>query len=106
MRRTEVRAMDYDPRFLEYFDGHLRQIYLYVTDVCGLRCEQCLYKTTLANRELDHRAALQFIADFRLMGAEKMTLIGGEPFLYGRGSGGRALLELIEQAGRVGYKYI
>lgn len=98
--------MYYDSRFLDYFDGRLRQIYLYVTDVCSLRCQQCLYKTTLANRELNHQMALQFIADFRSLGAKKMTLIGGEPFLYGRKSEGRALAELIECAASVGYEYI
>jgi MoaA/NifB/PqqE/SkfB family radical SAM enzyme len=98
--------MDYDPRFVHYFKGRIRQIYLYVTDVCGLRCEQCLYKTTLANRELKHNHALEFIRQFAVWGAKKVTFIGGEPFLYGRRAGGRPLLDLIGACAAAGYEYI
>jgi MoaA/NifB/PqqE/SkfB family radical SAM enzyme len=98
--------LDYDDQFLECFEGKIRQVFLYVTDRCGLRCAQCLYKTTLANREMDHSLALAFLHDFRSMGAEKLTFIGGEPTLYGRHRQGKPLLELIQHAHDLDYRYI
>ncbi len=98
--------MRYDDDFVQYFEGRLQQVFLYVTDRCGLRCEQCLYKTTLANREMDHQIALAFLHDFRELGAEKLTFIGGEPTLYGRRAGNAPLLELIERAFAWGYQYV
>ncbi len=97
---------DYDDRFLAWFQDRVRQVFLYVTDRCGLRCEQCLYKTTLANREMDHGTAMDLLADFRAMGAEKLTFIGGEPTLYGARHGGAPLLELVDHAAALGYRYI
>jgi MoaA/NifB/PqqE/SkfB family radical SAM enzyme len=98
--------MRYDPELISYFNGRVRQIFLYVTDRCGLRCEQCLYKTTLAHREMEHDVALAFTEDFRRLGAEKLTLIGGEPMLYGLRERRRPLIELIELARSVGYRYV
>ena len=36
-----------DKNFEDYFKGRLHQVFFYITDVCQLHCEQCLYKTTL-----------------------------------------------------------
>jgi MoaA/NifB/PqqE/SkfB family radical SAM enzyme len=95
-----------DPNFTDYFSGRLRQVFLYITDVCGLRCEQCLYKTTLANREMDLGVTIQLIRIFREYGAEKLTFIGGEPTLYGIRQQNKPLFEVIDHARELGYRYI
>lgn len=98
--------MNYDDEFVKYFDGNIRQLFLYVTDRCGLRCEQCLYKTTLANRELKFEDAVSFAEDFYTMGARKLTLIGGEPLLFGGPRRTTASAELVGEAAAMGYQYI
>lgn len=98
--------MKIDSKFEEYFRGRLHQVFLYVTDVCQLRCDQCLYKTTLASRELDLPIASEMLAIFREYGATKLTFIGGEPTLYGMKEGNRPLFTLIERAKELGYKYV
>ncbi len=45
--------MRVDKAFHDYFKDSLRQIFLYITDRCNLRCEHCLYKTTISNLEMD-----------------------------------------------------
>jgi MoaA/NifB/PqqE/SkfB family radical SAM enzyme len=98
--------MQVDAAFKEYFSGRLRQVFLYITDVCGLRCEQCLYKTTLANREMDLQSTLALVRLFREYGAAKLTFIGGEPTLYGYKQKNQPLFEVIEVARGLGYEYI
>jgi MoaA/NifB/PqqE/SkfB family radical SAM enzyme len=95
-----------DPMFRDYFDNRLRQVFLYITDLCGLHCEQCLYKTTLANREMDLDTTLELIKIFRDYGAEKLTFIGGEPTLYGIMQNNEPLYRVIETARDLGYEYI
>jgi len=98
--------MNVDNSFKEYFNGRLHQVFLYLTDACQLRCEQCLYKTILAQREMDLKATLEMIEIFRNYGAEKLTLIGGEPTLYGYEQMNRPLFKVIEKAKELNYKYI
>jgi len=68
-----------DPRFKEYFKN-LKQVFLYITDECNLRCIHCLYKPDLAfhlkEKEIDLETALALISDFREMGASKLTIMG------------------------------
>lgn len=98
--------MKMDLRFRTLFEGRVKQLYLYITDRCGLRCEQCLYKTTLANRQLEPDLAAEFIDMFGKWGARKLTFIGGEPLLYDYRNGNRALLDLSQYARTIGYEYI
>jgi len=98
--------MQVAPEFQRYFNGRLHQVFLYITDRCGLRCEQCLYKTTLANREMDLSLAIEFVNIFREYGAEKLTFIGGEPTMYGASQGNQPLFDVIDEAQKSGYKYI
>lgn len=95
-----------DKHFEEYFNGRLHQVFFYITDVCQLYCEQCLYKTTLANREMDFQVALEMLEIYRSYGATKLTFIGGEPTLYGRKEKNKPLFEIIDKAKDLGYKYI
>ena len=98
--------MQIDPAFSAYFNGKLRQVFLYITNVCGLRCEHCLYKTSLNIQEMELDATLNLIELFRSYGAEKLTFLGGEPTLYGLRKRNQPLFRVIERAFELGYAYI
>ncbi len=95
-----------DPSFDHYFDSRLKQVFFYITDRCQLRCEQCLYKTTLGNRDLPEDVAKRMLSLFSSYGAKKLTFIGGEPTLYDRKNDCSALFRLIEYAKNEGFQYI
>jgi len=97
------------PEFREYFNN-LKQVFLYITDQCNLRCRHCLYKPNLTfhpcNKEIEIGTALKLISTFKEMGASKLTIMGGEPTLYDTTCGNRSLLQLISEAKRLGYEYV
>ena len=99
-----------DQKFKDYFQDNLRQVFFYLIDDCNLRCEQCLYKLEIGfqvhKKEVDFEDAVKLITDFREMGAVKLTLMGGEPTLYGKEKGNKPLLELIKKAKELGYEYV
>lgn len=99
-----------DKEFKEYYGNNLRQIFMYLIDECNLKCEQCLYKLDMAfhvdKKEIEFEDAIKLISDFRAMGAVKLTLMGGEPTLYGIKQGNKPLLELIKKAKELGYEYV
>lgn len=92
-----------DARFRDMFHGRLRQVFLYVTDECNASCEYCLYKTTLGHREIRLSVAREMLGIFRGYGAEKVTLIGGEPTLFGAPRSRSSLLDLLSFAKELGY---
>lgn len=49
---------------------------------------------------------MNLISDFREMGAVKLTLMGGEPTLYGIKENNEPLLYLIKKAKELGYEYV
>jgi len=98
-----------DPVFLEHFK-ELKQVFLYITDECNLSCVQCLYKPNLTfhlkNKEIELDTALNLISDFKELGASKLTIIGGEPTLYGLSEGSEPLFHVIRDAKQLGYEYV
>lgn len=99
-----------DQKFKDYFQDNLRQVFFYLIDDCNLRCEQCLYKLEIGfqvhKKEVDFEDAVKLITDFREMGAVKLTLMGGEPTLYGKEDKNKPLLALIKKAKELGYEYV
>lgn len=98
-----------DQRFKDHL-RNLAQVFLYITDECNLRCQQCLYKPDLIfhlkEKEIPLKTALSLVSDFREMGASKLTIMGGEPTLYGISREWRPLLKIIKEAKDLGYEYI
>lgn len=89
-----------DLQFQNYFQG-LKQVFLYVTDDCGLVCRQCLYKPWLRkDEEIDPAIAETLLAGFHELGAVKLSFLGGEPTDY------QPLPLLISYAKKLGYEYI
>lgn len=99
-----------DQQFFDYFNGRVKQVFLYLIDKCNLDCEQCLYKPNnyfhLVNKEIQLSDAIGMITDMYELGARKLTLMGGEPTLYGKEDGNKPLLALICEAKKIGYEYI
>lgn len=107
MKQTTVH-FEVDHRFSAHFSD-LRQVFIYVNDQCNLGCKQCIYKphvTYHEDREIPLPSALGLLRSMHDLGARKVTILGGEPTLYGRRSGGAALGELITGAREIGYGYV
>lgn len=98
-----------DPRTKEYFNN-LKQIFIYIIDECNLSCVQCLYKPNLIfrikDKEISLKTANALISDFYEMGARKLTIMGGEPTLYGAEKEWKPLLSVISGAKTIGYEYV
>jgi len=102
-----------DQKLHDYYNGKVKQIFLYLTDDCQLRCKQCLYKPNLifqmGRKEIPFEHVVMLMEDFYEMGARKVTFMGGEPFLYCNDSdkdNPEKFLKLIEIADQIGYKYL
>ncbi len=98
-----------DQKFKAHFKN-LKQVFLYIIDECNLRCVQCLYKPNLTfnlkNKEIKIETAIALISDFYELGAIKLTILGGEPTLYGISDNYKPLLALIKTANEIGYRYL
>ncbi|RYD75893.1 MAG: radical SAM protein, partial [Verrucomicrobiaceae bacterium] len=96
----------------EKFRGHFRnlqQVFLYITDQCNLECEQCIYKPHVAFdsfRHVPEETVRKLLATFYNLGARKLTLLGGEPTLYGFRENHDPLIRTIAYAKALGYDYV
>ncbi len=81
--------------------GRFRNVYLYITERCQLRCEHCYM-----GERLDRALKMPFgeVADtlrtWRLMGGSKLTILGGEPTLH------PDYIRIIRHAGELGYEHV
>lgn len=98
-----------DSRFNVYMKN-IKQVFLYVIDECNLNCVQCLYKPNnyfhLKHKQIELQTAKELILHLRQLGATKLTIMGGEPTLYGKEDRWAPLLELIRYSKDIGYKYV
>jgi len=110
MTATKMKSeLTIDSRFAEQY-SNLEQVFLYVVDRCNLHCVQCLYKPLLqrqsAKKEINTDLALSLLCAFHSLGATKLTILGGEPTLYGVEKAHEPLLLLIRKAKEYGYQYV
>lgn len=98
-----------DDKFVTYM-SNVKHVFLYIIDECNLHCRHCLYKPNnyfyLSKKFIDVDVAKRLIEDFYFLGARKLTIMGGEPTLYGQECGWKPLLSLIETAKNLGYQYV
>lgn len=99
-----------DAEFVEHFKK-LKQVFMYVINECNLSCPQCIYKPNnyfnIGNKEILYDDAVKLLSDFYELGARKLSLLGGEPTLYGKYQKGDNLLaKLIRAAKELGYEYV
>ncbi|WP_433194337.1 radical SAM protein [Nocardia sp. CA-107356] len=81
--------------------GRFRNVYLYITEACQLRCEHC-YMGERLDRAL--KMPLQQIVDtlatWRRMGGSKLTLLGGEPTLHPN------YCDAVRMSRKLGYEHV
>ena len=97
-----------DAKFFNHFK-ELKQVFMYITDKCNIFCKQCIYKPSnnhYINEEIELKEAISLLSLFNKMGASKVTLLGGEPTLYGHREKNKPLLNLIERAKLIGYEHV
>lgn len=98
-----------DNRINEYFKN-IKQVFIYIIDECNLDCMQCLYKPNnhfhIGKNYIELDTAKKLLLHFNELGARKLTIMGGEPTLYGKDDNWGSLLKLIEYAKEIGYDYV
>jgi len=97
-----------DSKFVAHFKN-IKQVFLYVINDCNLACPQCIYKPNIyfniGEKEMPFETAVDLMETFHSIGASKLTILGGEPTLYGKGSE-KKLGDLIQQSKMIGYSYV
>ena len=100
--------MKFDAETKAYFDNKVKQVFVYITSRCQLRCRQCLYKPLLCDEstDIDFYVLADLLEKFYEYGAYKVSFLGGEPTLYYDKKNDRNFGDVIEQAKKIGYRYI
>ncbi len=79
--------------------GRFRNVYLYITEACQLRCEHCYMGERLERAmKLDLPQIIDWLKTWRKLGGSKVTILGGEPTLH------PYFVDAIRAAGKLGYE--
>ena len=63
--------------------GRFRNVYLYITEACQLRCEHCYMGERLDRAlKMPLPQVIDTLATWRRLGGSKLTILGGEPTLH------------------------
>src|SRR5918912_1482321 len=63
--------------------GRFRNVYLYITEACQLRCEHCYMGERLDRAlKMSLPQIVETLTIWRSMGGSKLTILGGEPTLH------------------------
>jgi len=100
--RLPASAHDAAPQRIDKIPyGRFRNVYLYITERCQLRCEHCYM-----GERLDRALRMPFdeigrtLTTWRQMGGSKLTVLGGEPTLH------PDFIEVIRYAKTLGYEHV
>lgn len=81
--------------------GRFRNVYLYITDECQLRCGHCYMGDRLeAATEMPLKEVFHNLTTWRKMGGSKLSILGGEPTLH------PDFLEIVQYANHLGYEKV
>jgi radical SAM protein with 4Fe4S-binding SPASM domain len=81
--------------------GRFRNVYLYITDECQLRCGHCYMGDRLdAARVMPMDQVLNNLTMWRKMGGSKLSILGGEPTLHPN------FIEIVQYANNIGYEKV
>ena len=81
--------------------GRFRNVYLYITEACQLRCEHCYMGKRLERAlKMPFDTITQTLTTWRQMGGSKLTILGGEPTLHPQFG------DAIRHAAVVGYEHV
>ncbi|MFF0458685.1 radical SAM protein [Nocardia africana] len=79
--------------------GRFRNVYLYITEACQLRCEHCYMGERLERAlKMELPKIVDTLATWRKLGGSKVTLLGGEPTLH------PYFIDAIRAAKKLGYE--
>ena len=100
--------MNVDDRISAYFNGKIKQVFVYVTSRCQLRCRQCLYKPLLTTDydDLPFGTLSELLELFKRYGAFKLSFLGGEPTLYHDMHTQKRFPDLVAEGKRLGYTLV
>lgn len=95
-----------DNKLLGFYNNKVKQVFVYITSRCQLRCRQCLYKPLLCEEstDIDFDALKDLLSMFRSLGAYKASFLGGEPTLYS--SKGNRFTDILCACKDLGYDYV
>jgi len=81
--------------------GRFRNVYLYITEACQLRCEHCYMGERLDRAlKMPLPQIIDILATWRRLGGSKLTILGGEPTLH------PDYCVAIRAASQLGYEHV
>lgn len=84
---------------IEY--GRFRNLYVYVTNRCQLRCRHCYMGERLDGAEkMPYQQVIDTLSTWRRMGSSKLTILGGEPTLH------PDYVWIIRAANQLGFEHV
>lgn len=100
--------MKVDERVSTFFNGQLKQVFVYLTSRCQLRCRQCLYKPLLTSEydDLSFDTLSELLSIFKNYGAFKLSFLGGEPTLYCDPKTGKTFSDIVVAGKQLGYTLV
>ena len=98
--------MLFDAEVKKFYKNRIKQVFVYLTNHCQLRCKQCLYKPILDNSssDLEFSVLLNLLTVFHDFGAFKVSYLGGEPTLYN--SQNKTFSDVVSLSHDLGYEYV
>jgi radical SAM protein with 4Fe4S-binding SPASM domain len=81
--------------------GRFRNIYLYITEACQLRCEHCYMGERLERAlKMPYEQVEATLIHWRKLGSSKLTILGGEPTIHPQ------FCDVIKLANRLGFEHV
>src|SRR5437899_173985 len=81
--------------------GRFRNVYLYITEACQLRCEHCYMGDRLERAlKMPLPQIVDTLATWRRLGGSKLTILGGEPTLH------PDYCTVVRVANQLGYEHV
>ena len=100
--RMPRTASDDQPRTIDKIQyGRFRNVYLYITEACQLRCQHCYMGERLDRAKKMSLSEIEAaLSLWRKLGGSKLTILGGEPTLHPN------FVEAIRRATELGYEHV
>lgn len=100
--RLPASALDATPERIDKIPyGRFRNVYLYITEACQLRCEHCYMGERLERAlKMPYDAVMRTLTTWRQMGGSKLTILGGEPTLH------PDYMRIVRNAKSLGYEQV
>jgi len=100
--RMPASTADPDLDLIERIEyGRFRNVYVYITEACQLRCKHCYMGDRLHRAlRMPYDEVISVLRYWRRMGGSKVTILGGEPTVHPQ------YQEIIRAARSIGYEHV